>query len=182
MSTRAGTFITLRDMIEELGVGVVRFFFAMRSPDAQMTFDWDLAKDLSMENPVYYVQYAHARCCSLLRKAEEEGCAYAGFKGVDLSLLDTPNEQKIIRALGRLPEVVLGAQENLAPHLMTSYLTEIAQLFHKFFTQGNKNPSLRFIVLGNAALTQARLALATAIKTVLANALGILGIEPMEQM
>jgi arginyl-tRNA synthetase len=182
LSTRAGTFITLRDMIEELGVGVVRFFFAMRSPDAQMTFDWDLAKDTSMENPVYYVQYAHARCCSLLRKAEKEGCAFVEFEGVDLSLLDNPEEQKIIQALGRLPEVVLAAQENLAPHMVTIYLAETAQLFHKFFTQGNKDPSLRFIVADNAALTQARLALATAIKTVLANALGILGIQPMERM
>ena len=182
LSTRAGEFITFKEMIDELGAGVVRFFFSMRSPDAQMTFDWNLAKDTSMDNPVYYVQYAHARCRSLFRKAEEVGCAYAGIEGADLSLLTLPGEQAILRALGRLPEVVDGAARDLAPHYITNYLQEAAQLFHNWFTQGTNDPSLRFVLPENPALTQARLALVAGLRTVLANGLGILGIEPMERM
>ena len=182
LSTRGGEFITFKEMIDELGAGVVRFFFSMRSPDAQMTFDWNLAKDTSMDNPVYYVHYAHARCRSLFRKAEEVGCAYAGIEGADLSLLTLPGEQAILRALGRLPEVVDAAAANLAPHYITNYLQEAAQLFHNWFTQGTNDPSLRFVVPEKPALTQARLALVAGLRTVLANGLGILGIEPMERM
>ena len=182
LSTRGGEFITFKEMIDELGAGVVRFFFSMRSPDAQMTFDWNLAKDTSMDNPVYYVQYAHARCRSLFRKAEEVGCAYAGIEGADLSLLTLPGEQAILRALGRLPEVVDAAARDLAPHYITNYLQEAAQLFHNWFTQGTNDPSLRFVLPDNPALTQARLALVAGLRTVLANGLGILGIEPMERM
>ena len=182
LSTRGGEFITFKEMIDELGAGVVRFFFSMRSPDAQMTFDWNLAKDTSMDNPVYYVHYAHARCRSLFRKAEEVGCAYAGIEGADLSLLTLPGEQAILRALGRLPEVVDAAAANLAPHYITNYLQEAAQLFHNWFTQGTNDPSLRFVVPEKPALTQARLALVAGLRIVLANGLGILGIEPMERM
>jgi len=182
LSTRAGEFITFKEMIDELGAGVARFFFSMRSPDAQMTFDWNLAKDTSMDNPVYYVQYAHARCRSLFRKAEEVGCAYAGIEGADLSLLTLPGEQAILRALGRLPEVVDAAARDLAPHYITNYLQETAQLFHNWFTQGTNDPSLRFVLPENPALTQARLALVAGLRTVLANGLGVLGIEPMERM
>ena len=182
LSTRAGEFVTFKEMIDELGAGVVRFFFSMRSPDAQMTFDWNLAKDTSMDNPVYYVQYAHARCRSLFRKAEEVGCPYAGIEGADLSLLTLPGEQAILRALGRLPEVVDAAARDLAPHYITNYLQEAAQLFHNWFTQGTNDPSLRFVLPENPALTQARLALIDGLRTVLANGLGILGIEPMERM
>jgi len=182
LSTRGGEFITFKEMIDELGAGVVRFFFSMRSPDAQMTFDWNLAKDTSMDNPVYYVHYAHARCRSLFRKAEEVGCAYAGIEGADLSLLTLPGEQAILRALGRLPEVVDAAARDLAPHYITNYLQEAAQLFHNWFTQGTNDPSLRFVVPEKPALTQARLALVAGLRTVLANGLGILGIEPMERM
>jgi len=182
LSTRGGEFITFKEMIDELGAGVVRFFFSMRSPDAQMTFDWNLAKDTSMDNPVYYVHYAHARCRSLFRKAEEVGCAYAGIEGADLSLLTLPGEQAILRALGRLPEVVDAAARDLAPHYITNYLQEAAQLFHNWFTQGTNDPSLRFVVPEKPALTQARLALVAGLRIVLANGLGILGIEPMERM
>jgi arginyl-tRNA synthetase len=182
LSTRAGEFITLKEMIDELGVGVVRYFFAMRSPDAQMVFDWDLAKDTSMDNPVYYVQYAHARCRSLFRKAEEVGCPYLGVEKADLSLLAHPDEKAIVQALGRLPEVVHSAAADLAPQDLTNYLQEVAQLFHNFFTKGNNDPALRIIIPDQPALTQARLALTDALRTVLANALGILGIEPIERM
>ena len=182
LSTRSGEFITLKEMIEELGAGVVRYFFAMRSPDTQMTFDWDLAKDTSMENPVYYVQYAHARCCSLFRKAEAEGHAFAGAAEADLSLLEHADERAIIQALARLPEVVDDAARILAPHLLTNYLYDVAQLFHNYFTKGNTDPALRIVQPGRPDLTQARLAMIHGLRTTLANTLGLLGIEPMESM
>ena len=182
LSTRSGEFITMKEMIDELSVGVVRYFFAMRSPDTQMTFDWDLAKDTSMDNPVYYVQYAHARCCSLLRKAEELGQPFLGTENADLNLLQHADEKAIVQALGRLPEVVDAAAAELAPHLVPNYLHDVAQLFHNFFTQGNSDPSLRIIQPDQPALTQARLALIQGLRIILGNALGLLGIEPMERM
>ncbi|MBN1866558.1 arginine--tRNA ligase [Candidatus Sumerlaeota bacterium] len=188
LSTRSGEFITFKEMIDELGAGVVRYFFSMRSPDAQMTFDWGLAKDTSMDNPVYYVQYAHARCCSLMKKAQEEGCPYGGIDAADgtsradLALLALPAEQAILRALGRLPEAIDTAARELAPHQVCNYLQEVAQLFHNFFTQGNNDPSLRIIQTDKPALTQARLAMIDALRTVLANALAVLGIEAMDRM
>ncbi|MFW6286624.1 MAG: arginine--tRNA ligase, partial [Candidatus Sumerlaeota bacterium] len=156
LSTRSGEFITLKQMREELGTAVVRYFFAMRSPDTQMTFDWDLAKDTSMDNPVYYVQYAHARCCSLLRRAEEEGCAFQDMDSADLSLLELEEEQAIIQALGRLPEVVETATSDLAPQVVTNYLYDVAQIFHNYFTKGNTDASMRVIVTDKPDLTQAR--------------------------
>ncbi len=182
LSTRSGEFITLKQMREDLSVGVVRYFFAMRSPDTQMTFDWDLAKDTSMDNPVYYVQYAHARCCSLLRRAEEEGCAFDNMDAADLSILALEEEQAIIQSLGRLPEVIQTAASDLAPQVVTNYLYDLAQLFHNYFTKGNTDPSLRVIVVDQPALTQSRLGMIWALKQTLANTLGLLGIEAMERM
>lgn len=182
LSTRSGEFLTLKEMVDELGIGVVRWFFAMRSPDAQMVFDWSLAKDTSMDNPVYYVQYAHARCRSLFRKAEEAGCAYAGIAGADLSLLRHEGEQLLLRRLSRLPEVIDAAAADLSPHHVTNYLQEVAQAFHNLFTLGMSEPSLRFILPDNPALTQARLAMIDGLRAVIANGLRVLGIEPMEKM
>ena len=182
LSTRAGEFITMKEMIDELGAGVVRYFFTMRSPESQMVFDWGLAKDTSMDNPVYYVQYAHARCCSIFRKAEEYGMGYTGLTGADLTLLKQPEEQAIMRALERLPETIDAAARDLAPHYMTTYMQELATLFHTYFTRGTNDAALRFIVPGNPALTHARLALIDALKTTLGNALRVIGIEPMERM
>jgi arginyl-tRNA synthetase len=182
MSTRSGKFLTLREAIEELGQNVIRFFFAMRSPDTHMAFDWALAKDTSMDNPVYYVQYAHARCRSLFRKAEESGCPYAGIEGADLSLLTQTDEQALLQMLGRLPDIVDAAARDLAPQYMTQYVRDLAQIFHSWFTSGTNEPSLRCVLPDQPALTQARLALIDGLRTVLANALRILGITPMEKM
>ena len=182
LSTRGGEFITLKEMTDELGVGVVRYFFAMRDPDAQMVFDWALAKSTSMDNPVYYIQYAHARCCSLFRKAEETGHPFRGLADTDLMLLVQPEEQALIRSLARLPKVIESAAKNLAPHFVTNYLQEVATIFHTYFTRGTNDASVRFIVPEQPALTQARLALIHCLRLVLANALRVLGIEPMERM
>lgn len=182
LSTRSGEFITLKEMIDELSIDVVRYFFAMRSPDTQMTFDWDLAKDTSMENPVYYVQYAHARCCSLLRKAEEEGQPFGGIENADLSLLTHDDEKTLAQTLGRLPQALDIAARDLAPHTITNYLYDLAQTFHNYFTKGNSDVTLRVIQKDNPALTQAHLALIHTLRTTLANALRFLGIKPMDRM
>lgn len=182
ISTRSGKFLTIREAIEELGQNVLRYFFAMRSPDSQMAFDWALAKDTSMDNPVYYVQYAHARCCSIFKKADEVGCPYAGLDGADLSLLDQPDEQAILRELARLPEVTDAAARDLAPQYMTQYLHDLAQLFHSWFTAGTNQPELRCVLPDKPETTAARLALVAGLRTVLANGLKTLGIVPLERM
>jgi arginyl-tRNA synthetase len=182
LSTRSGEFLTLKEMADELSIGVVRWFFAMRSPDSQMVFDWSLAKDTSMDNPVYYVQYAHARCCSLFRKAEEAGCPYAGIANVDLSLMTHPAEVAILQELERLSLAIEASATDLSAHHVTNYLQGLAQLFHNLFTLGMHDASLRFILPDNPALTQARLAMIDGLRTVLANGLQVLGIPPMERM
>jgi len=182
LSTRGGKFITLKEVIEELGVDVVRFFFLMRSSDSQMTFDWQLARDHSMNNPVYYVQYAHARCCSLFKKAGELGISWEGPDACDPSLLELPEEQDLLRAMERYPDVVRLCAETLEPHQVTVFLRELAGAFHTLFTAGTKDAKKRFLVPDNPGLTQARLTLVTALRRILSNALHLIGIEPMEHM
>jgi len=182
LSTRSGKFITLREVIEELGVDVVRYFFLMRSADSQMVFDWQLAKDHSMNNPVFYVQYAHARCCSLFKKADELGITWAGPEKCDTSLLTLKDEQQVIKELERLPEVVKLSAETFEPHHITVYLSELAGAFHALFTSGTKDETKRFLRPDEPDLTQARLTLVAALRQTLANTLTIIGITPMERM
>jgi len=182
LSTRAGKFITLKEAIDELGPDVVRFFFLMRSADSQMTFDWQLAKDHSMNNPVFYVQYAHARCCSLFKKADEFGISWDGPAQADMSLLSLPEEEEVIRVLEQYPQILRLCAESLEPHHMTIYLRDLAAAFHALFTCGTRDESKRFLVPDNPALTQARLTLVTAIRQVLSSALTVIGITPMQSM
>ena len=182
LSTRAGDFITLKEVLDEIGVDVTRFLFLTRAADSQMVFDFDLAKDTSMNNPVYYVQYAHARCCSLMRKAEEEGLAWGGIEGADPALLTAPEERALAHQLDRLPDVVEESARAAEPVLMTAYLRDLATAFHAYFTAGNKDTALRVVRAGDPALTQARLSLIAALRTALANALGLLGVEPLERL
>jgi len=182
LSTRAGKFITLKQVIEELGADVVRFFFLMRSADSQMTFDWELAKDHSMNNPVFYVQYAHARCCSLFKKAAELGIRWEGFKEEQLALLVLDEEQDMFRVLEQYPDIVRLCAETLEPHHITSYLRELAGTFHGFFTAGTKDETKRFLQPGNPELTQARMSLVAALRVVLANAMRLIGVVPLDHM
>ena len=182
LSTRSGKFITLKEVVGELGADVVRFFFLMRSADSQMIFDWELAKDHSMNNPVFYVQYAHARCCSLFKKAEEMGITWEGFKENHLSLLTLEEEQEILRIMEKYPDIVKVCAETLEPHHITAYLRELAGTFHALFTAGVKDDSKRFLLPHNPELTQARLSLITGLKLVLSNALSLIGIPPLERM
>jgi len=170
MSTRAGVFTTLREIMDEVGVDATRYFFLMRSSDSQLEFDVDLAKKQSSENPVYYVQYAHARCCNIFVTARDNKIdPEPHHEGIDLSLLQGKDELSLIRKLLEFPDVVESCALSLQPHPVTQYLTEVSSLFHYFYRHNR-------VVTDDPALTQARLYLTRAVRVVLRNGLEILGI------
>ena len=182
LSKRAGEYVTLRELFEETGVDVARYFFLMRRGDAQMTFDLDLALDQSEKNPVYKVQYAHARMMSIFRRAGIDPATITA-QGVDLGRLTVPAEQEIIKQLGRFPELVERAAESRAPHMVCDYLEETGGLVNAWYHAGNpnRNPELAVLV-PDPALRAARLVLARAIQIVLRNGLELLGIAAPERM
>jgi arginyl-tRNA synthetase len=172
VSKRTGDLITLREVIEEVGADACRYFFLARSADAQMDFDLDLAKREAPENPVYYIQYAHARIASILRGAREQGLTRDSG---DVSLLTEEAEDTLIREMLRFPEVVQSAALNLEPHHLPHYTLGLAGAFHDFYTKHR--------VLGvTPELTAARLRLVRAVQTVLRNALDLMGMSAPEQM
>ncbi len=173
MSTRAGDIITLREVMDEVGVDVTRYFMLMRSHDSTLDFDLDLAKKQSDENPVYYVQYAHARICSILRKAADEGLSHEGF---DSSKLTHLMEKALILKLLELPEEVELVVRNLAPHRLTVYAHELARQYHLFYD------SCRVIDADDPERTKARLALCLATRTALRNTFDLIGISAPERM
>jgi arginyl-tRNA synthetase len=176
ISKRAGSYVTLRDLIDEVGRDATRFFFIMRKPDSQLVFDIDLAKEQSPDNPVYYVQYAHARICSIFENASDKG--FTAPERPDpsaITILETPEELKLIKLLTALPETVDDSTLNFEPHRLTYYLTELASCFHSFY---NKNR----VVSEDAPLTEARLYLLKRTAQTLKNALTILGISAPERM
>jgi arginyl-tRNA synthetase len=182
LSKRAGEYVTLRELFEETGVDVTRYFFLMRRGDAQLVFDLDLALDQSEKNPVYKIQYAHARMMSIFRKAGLDP-AQIGADGVDLSLLATEAEQELIKQLVRFPETVERAAEARAPHMVCEYLEETSGLVNSWYHSGNpsRNPELAVLV-EDPALRSARLVLARAIQVVLRNGLELLGLTAPERM
>ena len=176
LSKRAGSYLTLRDLIEETSADAVRWFLVARKPDSQLTFDIDLARSQSNDNPVYYVQYAHARICSLLRQAGEKGYAHDAARGdAALHRLDDAPAQELMRELSRYPEVVEAAGASLEPHLVAQYLRELANAFHGWY---HASP----VLVEDADLRDARLALALATRQVLANGLDLLGVGAPESM
>ncbi len=176
LSKRAGSYLTLRDLIDEVGCDATRWFLVARKPDSQLTFDIDLARTQSSDNPVYYVQYAHARICSLLRQAGEKGFGHDAANGLAaLHLLDDTPAQDLMRELSRYPEVVEAAGATLEPHLIAQYLREVANAFHGWY---HASP----VLVDDAALRDARLALALATRQVLANGLDLLGVGAPESM
>src|SRR5665648_168715 len=175
MSTRGGEFVTLRDLIREVGKDVARYFFLMRSYDSHTEFDLDVAKSQSMENPVYYIQYAYARICSIIKKAEQEGIKIDKNKEVNLHLLDKEEEVKLIKKLSSLKEVVRKSALTWKPHLLTTYLYDLASSFHKYYT-------VHRVITEDIELTKARLILIDCTRIVLLNALNILGISTPESM
>jgi len=175
MSTRSGEFVTLREVVEEVGKDAARYNFLMRRSDSHLDFDLELAKKQSNENPVYYVQYGHARICSILRMAAERGITAPAAGEADASLLRLPEEIELIKAITRFPEVVEGAARTLEPHRLTFYLNDLAALFHSYY---NRNK----VISEDGALTGARLFLVRSLLTVLKNALKMLGVSTPEKM
>ena len=175
ISKRTGNMITLNDLVEEIGLEPARFFFNLRQAESHLEFDLDLAKSQTNENPVFYVQYAHARICSILRVMETEGVTLNTPDKIDFSLLKAPEELELIDKLGAFPEEIIEAAKHYDPSRLTRYAMDLASLFHSFYNSCH--------IKGEAKdLMQARLSLAKAVKTVLASDLGILGVDAPERM
>jgi arginyl-tRNA synthetase len=183
MSKRAGTFVTLRDVVEQAGPDVTRFVMLTRKNDAALDFDFDKVLEQSKDNPVFYVQYANARVNSVLRKAREAGiaCDDAMLATSDLALLDHEAELTMARKIAEWPRLVEIAARNNEPHRVAFYLYELASDFHGLWNRGNDDPNLRFIQ-DNPATSQAKIALARAVGVVISAGLGILGVTPVEEM
>jgi arginyl-tRNA synthetase len=172
MSTRSGDFVTLRELRDEVGNDACRFFYALRKSDQHLDFDLDLAKSQTNENPVYYIQYAHARICSVLAQWGDDP---AGLAEVDCSPLGQPRELAIASRLAEFPEVIESAARDLAPHLIAFYLKELAAEFHAWYNAER-------MLVDDAALRDARIALAAAVRQVIRNGMGILGVSCPESM
>lgn len=175
MSKRTGQSVTLSELIEEVGRDAARFFFIMRSIDSQLDFDLDLAKSRSNENPVYYIQYAHARIASIFRQIQEAGINYQGYGAAKLNLLVEPSEVDLIKKMSEYPAEISSAARERAPHRVARYVHELAGLFHTFYNQCR-------IIGVNSELQTARLALVQAVKNTISHALNILGVEAPEKM
>ena len=171
ISKRAGSYVTVRDLIEWVGRDAVRFFLVSRKADSEFVFDIDLALKKTDENPVYYVQYAHARVCSVFSQAK----TLPDFSGVDLALLKGEKETTLAQRLGEYPEVVANAASELAPHAIAFYLRELAGEFHSYYNAER-------ILVDDEALRAARLALCAAVRQTLANGLSLLGVSAPEKM
>ena len=178
MSKRSGNFVTLAEVVEEVGKDVVRFTMLTRKADAQMDFDFAKVVEASKDNPVFYVQYAHARICSLGRKVAEAGIEV----GVpDLSLLDA-EDLEIVKFAGQFPRIVEAAAASREPHRIAFYLFDLAAAFHGYFNMGNDRPERRVLIVSRPELTQARLYLANGIGQIIRNGLSIMGVRAAEEM
>jgi arginyl-tRNA synthetase len=175
MSKRTGKAVTMEDLMDEVGVDAIRYFFTMRSMDSHLDFDMDLAVSTSNENPVFYVQYAHARICSIFRQAEEQGVAMRVLADIDLSRLDTEQEYDLLRKLGELPQEISDAAAQYAPHRIIRYVYELASQFHSYYKAER-------VMTDDAEQTQARLALLAATRIVIANVLRLIGVTAPERM
>ncbi|HEY4559199.1 MAG TPA: arginine--tRNA ligase [Lysobacter sp.] len=176
ISKRAGSYLTLRDLIDEVGADAVRWFLIARKPDSQLTFDIDLARSQSMDNPVYYVQVSHARMCGLMRQLKERGLSFDLDDGLSQPLdLDDATTHELVATLSRYAEVVETAGRDLEPHQIAAYLLELAQAFQSYYNEH------QFLV-DEAPVRNARLALASATRQVISNGLGLLGVSAPEVM
>jgi arginyl-tRNA synthetase len=178
MSKRAGTFISLREIIDEVGKDACRFFFALRTPDSHLNFDLELAKKQSSENPVFYVQYVHARICSIFRKADEQGLLKLG---ADLPMpnalyLTAPDERALLLKLSWFPEVLLDAEKVLSPHPLANYLMELAGLFHPFYEH------CPVVTSDDPEVAKARLLLIAGVRDAIREGLDLLGVSAPDQM
>ncbi|MCB2225183.1 MAG: arginine--tRNA ligase [Desulfarculaceae bacterium] len=175
MSTRGGEFVTLREVVDEVGSDSARFLFLTRRSDAQLDFDLEVAKAQSMDNPVFYVQYAHTRVRAILRKAADQGVPLPDPANTDLSGLSDESEVALARRLAEFPELVLGAALALEPHRVTYYLHELAGAFHSYYNASH-------VLVDDPGVSAARLVLTQAVGQVLANGLGLLGVHAPDKM
>lgn len=173
MSKRTGNAVTMRELVEEVGLDAVRYFFVKTAGDSHMDFDLDLAVSQSNENPVYYAQYAHARISSILRAANEQGFE-ASLE--NLNLLTAEKEEDVLKKVGAFPQIVADAAKHRTPHRIANYIQDLAAAFHSFYN------AEKVLNQDNKELTEARLALITAVKTTLANALKLIGVSAPEKM
>ena len=175
MSKRSGQYVTLEDLVEEVGYDAARYFFVMRNPDSAMDFDLDLAKSQSSDNPVFYVQYAHARICSILRQAEAQGYQLPDFQTVDYGVLIENQELALLKKLADLPEEIASAAQTLEPHRLCTYLHDLASTFHSFYNHCRVNTD-------DEKLRNARLGLSKATAIAIKNVLTILGVHAPNEM
>ncbi|MFZ3130466.1 MAG: arginine--tRNA ligase [Desulfosporosinus sp.] len=175
MSKRSGQYITLRELMDEVGKDAARFFFNLRDPDSTVDIDLDLAKAQSSDNPVYYVQYAHARMCSILRQAEELGDTGTPPSEEDLKRLDSTEERDLLKKMADLPSEVSIAARLMEPHRLARYVLDLAALFHTFYNSQR-------VLIDEEGLRRARLSLVGAVKQIISNVLGILGVSTPERM
>jgi arginyl-tRNA synthetase len=176
ISKRAGSYVTLRDLIDEVGRDATRYFLSSRAPSSQLTFDIDLALSQSNDNPVYYIQYAHARTCSVMRKLQEQGLSWSATDSLSqLGLLNNEHEIALLNSLDRYPEVVALAAEKCEPHAVATYLRELAADFHTWYNAHK-------MLVEEPDVRDARLALSQAVRQVLANGLALLGVSAPESM
>lgn len=186
MSKRAGRFVTLRDVVDEVGKGVVRFIMLTRKNDAPLDFDLKKVTEQSRDNPVFYVQYAHARAASVLRHSDAARVAEAlemgGWDVKNLYPLTDPEELGLIRLLASWPRLIESAAEAREPHRIAFYLGELAAGFHALWNKGRDDATMRFILEDQPELTKARLALVSAVKATIASGLNVMGVEPLDEM
>ncbi len=184
MSKRAGNFVTLREVVDEVGPDVTRFHMLTRKNDAPLDFDLAKVTEQSKENPVFYVQYAHARICSVLSKAQETGVATddGALSGVDLTPLGHPSELELVQKLAEWPRIVSAAATTHEPHRIAFYLYDLASEFHALWNKGNDVPDIRFLRDDDKNGTNARIAMIRAVAVVISSGLGILGVTPMREM
>ncbi|NGM85571.1 arginine--tRNA ligase [Paenibacillus sp. 7124] len=175
MSKRTGKAVTMEDLMDEVGVDAIRYFFTMRSMDSHLDFDMDLAVSTSNENPVFYVQYAHARICSVFRQAEEQGITLPELSAIDYSKLTAEHEYALLRKVGELPFEVALAAEGYAPHRLIRYVYELAALFHSYYKAER-------VITEDAAQTLARLALLGSVRQSIANVLRLVGVTAPDRM
>ncbi len=181
MSKRAGSYVTLRELVDKVGVDAARFVFLIKNHDSMLDFDIDLVKKRDSDNPVYYVQYAHARICSIFRKAKAEGISLPDRREGLLERLVLDEEMELIRIMAGFPALLEDIISTLEPHRLTYYLTDLAASFHKYFNIGTKTSRHR-VITPDRKLSQARLFLSEAVRVVIANGLKLLGISTPEKM
>ncbi len=175
MSKRTGKAVTMIDLMDEVGVDAIRYFFTMRSMDSHLDFDMDLAISTSNENPVFYVQYAHARICSIFRQAEEQNITLLALSDIDLTKLNHEREYELLRKIGELPEEIAAAADNYAPHRMVRYVYELSSMLHSYYKAER-------VITEDGMQTQARLALLGAVRVVIVNVLKMIGVTAPEKM